>query len=93
MTLQDVDQSIPSRHPCLPFAYSYRLLQTHSCSPLLPGTLPGLAIRSERLRPKIWGNPAPLLPFCTINSSVHCFGSSPVCNLPIIIAVKVESRQ
>jgi hypothetical protein len=75
MALQDVDRSIPSRHPCLPLAYSYRLSQAVaalSCR----GTMPGLAIRSERLRPKIWGKPAPLLPFCTINSSLHCFGSA-----------------
>jgi hypothetical protein len=74
MAKQDVDQS---SHPDTPGTLVL-LLHTHSSrllQPFLPGTMPGLAIRSERRRTKIWGKPAPLLPFCTINSSLHCFGS------------------
>lgn len=56
---------------------SYRLLQPLAAflagelCPVSPSEARSYAAVAERSGAK----PAPLLPFCTINSSLHCFGS------------------
>jgi hypothetical protein len=96
---QDVDQSISShsrhaRHPCLPLACSYRRLQ-----PFLPGTMPGLDIRSERLRrrrgPRSGASPRRCCPCARLTRVSTALGRrtrSPVCMQPAYHNCCAESR-
>ena len=75
MAKQDVDQSISSRHarhPCPPLAYTlFQAVAAFLARDYARSRRP----KRESYAVKIWGKPAPFLPFCTINSSLHCSGS------------------